>query len=253
MGTIILSPVAVIGIIFTIVSVEPVLLIILVLVMLLFRINVRLGFMVSMCCLSSIVITNLELSPAELNKPEEASFNKSLTTQFIIPSTKTIIKNEKFLFHQYIENMETETATEQVCKELKEKSSLVEKRQYFVFESNIINKNLSHVEVFDITSFNIIFRKVLRLTWWISQYIPVSLKYKIYQPSLSLQGSSDHCSSLPGQEILTSPTPTDMISSNSSCEHINQFNIDTSDEESVTRKILSMFQHVYQRISDHFF
>jgi len=258
--TIILSPVAVIGIIFTIVSVEPVSLIILVLVMLLFRINVRLGFLVSVCCLSSIVITNLELSPAELNKPEEASFNKSLATQFIIPSTETIIKNEIILFHQYIENIKTvekyqemkaETATEQVCGEQKEKSNLVEKRQYFVFESSIINKNLCHVEVFDITNFNIIFRKVLRLTWWISQYIPVSLKHKIYQPSLSLQGSSDHCSSLPGQEILTSST--DMISNSSNCVLFNQFNIGTSDEDSVTRKILSMFQHVYQRISDHFF
>jgi len=256
--TILLSPVAVIGIIFTIVSVEPVSLIILVLVMLLFRINVRLGFMVSMCCLSSIVITNLELSPAKLNKPEEASFNKSLATQFIVPSTESIIKNEKILFHQYIENIktiqkyqeiETETSKEQVCKEQKE--NVVEKRQYFVFESSNINKNLCHVEVFDITSFNIIFRKVLRLTWWISQYIPVSLKHKIYQPSLSLQGSSDHCSSLPGQEILTSPT--DMISNSSNCVLFNQFNIGTSDEDSVTRKILSMLQHVYQRISDHFF
>jgi len=256
--TIILSPVAVIGIIFTIVSVEPVSLIILLLVILLFRINVRLGFMVSMCCLSSIVITNLELSPAKLNKPEEASFNKSLATQFIVPSTESIIKNEKILFHQYIENIktiqkyqeiETETSKEQVCKEQKE--NVVEKRQYFVFESSNINKNLCHVEVFDITSFNIIFRKVLRLTWWISQYIPVSLKHKIYQPSLSLQGSSDHCSSLPGQEILTSST--DMISNSSNCVLFNQFNIGTSDEDSVTRKILSMFQHVYQRISDHFF
>merc|ERR1712029_23945 len=114
--------------------------------------------------------------------------------------------------------METETTAEQVYEEQKEKSSLDVKRQYFVFESSIINKNLCHVEVFDIASFNIIFRKMLRLTWWISQYIPVSLKHKIYQPSLSLQGSSDPCSSLPGQEILTS-------SSNSSCEHINQFNI----------------------------
>lgn len=225
----------------------------------LYRLNTRLGIFITVL-LSALMISKI----FSISLPEgQTQHNSPLVAVNSTTLSKTSSSSDQnielLVFRKYIEAIKIEIeADEQRFKNTTYNernkgsfnSSLSVRKQYFVYEATLMTNGLCDIQAFDVSNFNLIFKKVLKLTWWVTSFVPSSLKHKFYHPSSSLQGHTEDCQDLPGYEIQTFIL---LPEANFSCVPFQQLKIEETDEDSLTNKLFSIITATFSRVTDYIF